>query len=257
MALMLMVFETVAKKIVDLRTNDIFDKSFMFVLQTIANKGSTWAPNLDAGRTLIAAWLLSAIILIAAYSGILVAMLTLPKVVITIDSIDDLVHQKGIPWKLLLNTHTTRMLQESRDESRRLAFVRSSGFIVDCDNNKTELAEGKYAAICPRLRAKKVIMWDYSNTGKCRMYIAKERVNFNMQAFALRKGSPYSKKINRAIRAIHEGGIYSQIVNKHYPSPTKCLQSPTHDKPSGIEPLDIYSLGGPFLLLAAGDQMIS
>ncbi|XP_068216982.1 glutamate receptor ionotropic, kainate glr-3-like [Palaemon carinicauda] len=251
MALMLIGFEIVANKMKMSQTSDVPNKAFMFVFQTLM-KGSSWIPDTDGGRFLAATWLLATIILISAYSGILVAMLTLPKVIIPIDSIDDLVHQNDIQWKLMLNTHTTKVLQESKEESRRLAFERKSGFLRDCNENRTELVEGKFAAICPQIRAKQILMWDYSNTRKCRVYIAKERVNFDMLAFALRRGSPYFKRVNRVIRAVHESGIYSQIMKKFYPSPTKCIESPTHDKPSGIAPLNIYSLGGPFLLLTGG-----
>ncbi|XP_064101005.1 ionotropic receptor 25a-like isoform X2 [Macrobrachium nipponense] len=122
-SMMLMGFEIISKNIVDLQSDDIFTKAFMFTLTTITVEGSTWLPSMHGGRVLAAAWLVAITVLISAYSGILVAMLTLPRTIIPVDSLEDLVHQNKIPWKLSRNTHFTRLLQSYR----QMSFVHGTG----------------------------------------------------------------------------------------------------------------------------------
>ena len=57
-------------------------------------------PPHDAGRVLVTTWLLASLVFMSSYSGILTAMLTVPRVTIPIDSLEDLVAQKDLPWRL-------------------------------------------------------------------------------------------------------------------------------------------------------------
>lgn len=62
--------------------------------------GSKWLPRQDGGRVLVATWLLASLVFMSSYSGILTAMITLPRVTIPIDSLADLVAQDELPWKV-------------------------------------------------------------------------------------------------------------------------------------------------------------
>lgn len=57
-------------------------------------------PQHDAGRVLVTTWLLAALVFMSSYGGILTAMLTVPRVIIPIDSLADLVAQDDLPWRL-------------------------------------------------------------------------------------------------------------------------------------------------------------
>ncbi|MPC65412.1 Glutamate receptor 4 [Portunus trituberculatus] len=62
--------------------------------------GSLWLPPHDTGRVLVTTWLLASLVFMSSYSGILTAMLTLPRIIIPIDSLTDLVAQDEISWRL-------------------------------------------------------------------------------------------------------------------------------------------------------------
>lgn len=49
---------------------------------------------------LVVTWLLASLVFMTSYSGILTAMLTIPRVTIKIDSLADLVAQSDLPWRL-------------------------------------------------------------------------------------------------------------------------------------------------------------
>ena len=59
-----------------------------------------WLPKLMGPQVLIISWVLCTIVFTTSYSGILTAMLTIPKITIPVDSLEDLVNQDKIPWKL-------------------------------------------------------------------------------------------------------------------------------------------------------------
>lgn len=62
--------------------------------------GSADVPPFDGSRLLAAAWLMASLVFMSSYSGILTAMLTVPRVTIPIDSLADLVAQDELPWRL-------------------------------------------------------------------------------------------------------------------------------------------------------------
>lgn len=71
-----------------------------FILPT----GSEWMPKKDGGRLIVTTWLLASLVFMSSYGGILKAMLTVPLVAIPIDSLEDLVSQSDLPWRLEANT---------------------------------------------------------------------------------------------------------------------------------------------------------
>lgn len=56
-------------------------------------------------------WLLASLVFMSSYSGILTAMLTLPRVTIPIDSLEDLVAQDDLPWRLEAGSMATKFLE--------------------------------------------------------------------------------------------------------------------------------------------------
>ncbi|KAK4311011.1 hypothetical protein Pmani_017466 [Petrolisthes manimaculis] len=62
--------------------------------------GCHWLPKKDGGRLLVSTWLVASLVFMTCYSGILTAMLTLPRVNIPIDSLSDLVAQSRLPWRI-------------------------------------------------------------------------------------------------------------------------------------------------------------
>lgn len=62
-------------------------------------------------------WLLGTFILTKSYEGVLTAMLTLPKVVIPIDSLNQLANQKEFSWKLEAASMTYELFKGSWDKT--------------------------------------------------------------------------------------------------------------------------------------------
>ncbi|XP_045118455.1 uncharacterized protein LOC123508673 [Portunus trituberculatus] len=88
---------------------NIVAKTCLCVLSTLMQDGSEWVPPHDAGRVLLTTWLLASMVFMSSYEGILVAMLTFPRVSIPIDSLTELVHQDDLPWRLEYGAMMARM----------------------------------------------------------------------------------------------------------------------------------------------------
>ncbi|XP_063840045.1 glutamate receptor 1-like [Scylla paramamosain] len=82
------------------RNSNIMAKAAIWGLKAFTQEGSEWLPPHDAGRVLVTTWLLASLVFMSSYSGILTAMLTVPRVTIPIDSLADLVAQNDLPWRL-------------------------------------------------------------------------------------------------------------------------------------------------------------
>ncbi|XP_042858746.1 uncharacterized protein LOC122244837, partial [Penaeus japonicus] len=215
--------------------------------------GSEWLPPRDGGRILVATWLLASLVFMSSYSGILTAMLTVPRVTIPIDSLADLVAQSDLPWRLESGAMMLTYLEESQDQVRRRAFNRMSGTIPDCWSGRESIATGKFAAICDETSMRKAISWDFSTTGECHLYIARERVYSNiMMSLAFVNDSVYLEKANKIISTVKESGLLAKWMSQEISNTSQCLKPPTSDRRDAIVPLSISAFLGPLLVLMGG-----
>ncbi|MPC24168.1 Glutamate receptor ionotropic, delta-1 [Portunus trituberculatus] len=144
-------------------------KVCLWVLKAFTQESSTWLPKNDAGRLLITTWLLASLVFMSSYSGILTAMLTLPRVVIPINSIYDMVAQTDIPWRLEAGSSMFQYFKEATDGVRREVFTGRSGTFQDCWAARQEIVNGEFAAICDIITMKKAMAWDFrSASPPCR-----------------------------------------------------------------------------------------
>ncbi|MPC61671.1 Glutamate receptor 2 [Portunus trituberculatus] len=119
---------------------NIVAKTCLCVLSTLMQDGSEWVPPHDAGRVLLTTWLLASMVFMSSYEGILVAMLTFPRVSIPIDSLTEL---------------------DSDYEVWQKAFHGMSGTIPNCWSARKDLIRGKFAAVCYEMTMMKTISWDF------------------------------------------------------------------------------------------------
>ncbi|MPC27970.1 putative glutamate receptor [Portunus trituberculatus] len=237
-------------------------------LKVFTQEGSVDVPPFTATRLLAAVWLLASLVFMSSYSGILTAMLTVPRVTIPIDSLADLVAQKDLPWRLekgsmmfqyfkerelLLTEAWRRHPQEAQDGVRRKVFMGISGTFPDCWAAREDIATGKYAAICDKTTMKKAMSWDFSTSGKCHLYISRELVYTNaIIAMAFQSNSTYLAPVNQIILAVKESGILDQWLSAQITNTSQCLRPPTADRSKGIAALSIEAMAGSFLVLAGG-----
>ncbi|XP_053634333.2 glutamate receptor 2-like [Cherax quadricarinatus] len=232
----------------------LIDKTPLFVLQTLTQDSPKWLPMKDGGRLVAATWLLASFVFASSYSGILTAMLAVPKVTIPIDSVADLVSQTKMPWRLEAGSMKPQFFMESEDPVRRKVATDMSGTIPDCWSARQDIADGKYAAICDETSMKKSMSWDFSVTGKCHLYIASHKVYSNaMKAMAFKVNSTYRKQADQVIMMVKESGLLARWMGLEITNTSQCLRPPSSDKREGIAALSLEAILGPFLVLASGN----
>ncbi|XP_071513089.1 glutamate receptor-like [Panulirus ornatus] len=240
-------------KIFNSTPRNIISKTCAWVLQTLTQESSEWLPQGDGGRYLVTTWLLASLVFMSSYSGILTAMLTVPRVTIPIDSLADLVSQSDLPWRLESGAMMLTYLQESEDQVRQMAYAGMSGTVPDCWSRRDAVVNGEFAVICDETTMKKAISWDFSTSGECHLYIARERVFSNiMMSLAFKVNSSYINKANEIIQTLRSAGIISKWLGTEVTNTSQCLRPPSSDRRSGIEPLSLDSFLGPVLSMAAG-----
>ncbi|XP_076068146.1 putative glutamate receptor isoform X1 [Oratosquilla oratoria] len=226
----------------------------LWVFKTLTQEASTWLPSTNASRLVVVTWLLSSMVFMSVYSGILTAMLTVPRVTIPIDSQEDLVAQSQLPWRLETGSMMFQYYQEAKDGIRRRVFEGHSGTFPDCYASRKEIANGEFAGICDKTTMKKAMSWDFSTSGKCHLYMSREVVYSNaILAMAFRTNSSFLRPVNRILRRLKEAGFIDKWLGAELTNTTQCLRPPSADGTSeGIRPLDLASFLGVLLVFGAG-----
>ncbi|XP_063840049.1 glutamate receptor ionotropic, delta-1-like [Scylla paramamosain] len=232
---------------------DTVSQTLMWVLKALTQEGSEWLPPHDAGRVLVTTWLLASLVFMSSYGGILTAMLTVPRVTIPIDSMYDLVAQNDMPWKVEGGSMLYQYFQEATGGARREVFLRSSGTFKDCWEARQDLADGKYAGFCDDVTMIKVMAWDFETSGRCNVYIAREKVISSVwKGVGFRRNSSYMSRVNDVILTLQQAGLVDIWLKEQIGTVPQCLRPPSADRQDGISALDLEAFGGPFLVLVAG-----
>ncbi|XP_071530510.1 probable glutamate receptor [Panulirus ornatus] len=245
--------ERMEGEIYNFTTKNVHSKATMWAIQNLSQESSEWLPRMNGGRLLVVTWLLASLVFMSSYSGILTAMLTLPRIPIPIDSMEDLVAQSDLPWRLEAGSMIYQYFKEATDEVRQKVFVNSDVAAKGCWAARESIASGEFAAICDRTNMKMAMSWDFSTTGSCHLYISRENVYSNaMLALAFTTKSTYLARANHVISTVKESGVFDKWVRDEITNTSQCLRPLTSTQREGISPLNIEALSGPFLLLSGG-----
>nr|XP_053634338.1 glutamate receptor 2-like [Cherax quadricarinatus] len=234
-------------------TRNIFVKAAMWALKVLTLESSLWLPITDGSRLIVISWLLASLVFTTSYSGILTAMLTVPRVTVPIDSLEDLVAQEKLPWVVEAGSMMYQYFKEAEDGVRLKVFKGLYDTISDCWSARADIANGKFAALCDVTSMKKAMSWDFSTSGKCHLYISRE--NFlisSLVSVAFKINSTYLTPANHLISLVKESGILYKWLGDQITNTSQCLRPPTSDRGEGIAPLNIEVLEGSFLMLAGG-----
>ncbi|KAK8735217.1 hypothetical protein OTU49_005564, partial [Cherax quadricarinatus] len=104
----------------------------------------------------------------------LTAMLSIPKVAVPIDSMKDLVSQRRVPWTIESGSSFFQIVSQATEGLYKALWTGHSHTITDCYTFRNDILAGKYASICDKMTMKKVMSEDFSATGECNYYMARE-----------------------------------------------------------------------------------
>ncbi|KAG7158387.1 Glutamate receptor ionotropic, kainate 2-like 16 [Homarus americanus] len=191
-------------------------------------------------RWLMGLWSLMTLVLMSTYSGALVATLTVPRVAIPIKSVEQLVSQDDIPWRLEqggIILHTFKVVKPELDHLRPLCVTSwaqtadvkmykkllkgSEGLFPDCYASRTEIAQGEFAGLCDVLAGDMMVAKSFSVSGR--------------------------------LRQLQERGWVKQLVKSLVNNGTVCSLPPGQEEGQlPPTPLSVQQMWGVFAILAAG-----
>ncbi|XP_042205542.1 probable glutamate receptor [Homarus americanus] len=232
----------------------------MWLTRTLASQSNPWLPESDSRRVMTASWLLSCLIFVSVFSGTLTAMLSVPLVRLPIDSTEDLVNQQEVPWAIESGSFLYQILYQATDGIYKTLWDGHSARITDCYSYRHDIGAGEYAAVCDKMTMKKVMSEDFSATGECNFYMAREDFMSMPMALAFQHQHPIYSKANLQILELVNKGLVHRWMDEQLPNGTACLGPPGADLIGAKRPLALNDYFGLFsvfaLCLAAGTLVL-
>ncbi|XP_071529502.1 glutamate receptor ionotropic, delta-1-like [Panulirus ornatus] len=199
---------------------------FIWVIRTMSNQSNPWLPKSDSRRVMTGTWLLSCFIILTLFSSTLTAMLTVPMVKLPIDSTEDLVNQQEVSWAIESGSFLYQILYQAKEGIYKALWDGHSQRITDCYSYRHDIRAGMYAAVCDKMTMKKVMSEDFSETGKCNYYMAREDFKAMPLALAFQHHHHLFSEANERILQLIDNGLVDRWIEEQLPNGTACISPP-------------------------------
>ena len=153
---------------------------FAFVIRNaLSEQNYTPRDKLVYQKIFIIIWASSMLVLVQSYAGNLTAMLTRPKLLEPIKTLDDLLSQDEVSW--IIPDNTIPYLMKTSKNGSALKRLHDGGIIIppneawDCFPLEI-YKDGTYGSICNMGSIQNMMTVDYSLTGKCNYYTTEDKL---------------------------------------------------------------------------------
>lgn len=163
-------------------------------------------PKTDGARLIVGTWWLVVMVIVATYSGSLVAFLTFPRMEATVETVDDLLERRDeftwtLPTGSFIEDFLTTSNAEGRIDHRQLLqeYEPNAGKhnTVTYDNNIEKVKEGNHVMIDWITSLKITSRNEQLNTGTCYFSLGTDVLLLEESiSMALPRDSPYLNIIN-------------------------------------------------------------
>ncbi|XP_078311780.1 uncharacterized protein LOC111133837 isoform X2 [Crassostrea virginica] len=201
-----------------------YQMSFWYMFGALLTQGGESLPNSQSGRTMITFFWLFSLIMVATYSGNLIAFLTVSIEKAPFNSLEELVDQEDYRWGILSGTYFVTWFQESPFEVLQKVWKGIKTF------NKTDsdvLHPDPNVHIEKMYKEKYVYIGDKSymevrKANRCELVTATEEIPNMSYGIGLPNNSLYTKMFSDKILSLQEGGILQTVKQKHWPREEFC-----------------------------------
>lgn len=195
-----------------------------YVYGALLQQGGMYLPYSDSARLLIGIWWLIVMVVVATYSGSLVAFLTFPNMDSAILTVDALLANKNrLSWGFPNGSYLEEYLKNAEEEKYHIMLKRAKIY------NATQEAEvikkvkaGKHALIDWRSTLRFLMRTDMLTTGGCSFSLSTDEFMDEPIAMIINQDNPYIKIINAELHRMHESGLMNKWVTEQIPMKDKC-----------------------------------
>ncbi|XP_011686860.1 PREDICTED: glutamate receptor ionotropic, delta-2-like [Wasmannia auropunctata] len=224
-----------------------------YVYGALLQQGGMYLPHSDSARLLVAVWWLVVMVVVATYSGSLVAFLTFPNMDTAILTVDDLIaHKRHLTWGFPNGSYLEEYLKNAEEEKYHILLERAQ------IHNATQAVD-----VIERVKAGKHVLIDWRSTLRFSMrsdLLLTEGCAFSLStdefmdepiAMIIGKDSPYIKIINAELHRMHESGLMNKWITEQIPMKDKCSESLVSQ---GVEErkVNVADMQGIFFVLFMG-----
>ncbi|XP_029164005.1 ionotropic receptor 93a-like [Nylanderia fulva] len=195
-----------------------------YVYGALLQQGGMYLPHSDSARLLVGIWWLVVMVVVATYSGSLVAFLTFPNMDSAILTVNALIANKNrMSWGFPNGSYLEEYLKNAEEEKYHILLKRAK------IHNVTEEAEmlkkvkaGKHALIDWRSTLRFLMRNDLLLTEECAYSLSTEEFMDEPIAMIISQDSPYIKIINAELHRMHESGLMTKWITEQIPTKDKC-----------------------------------
>ncbi|XP_068215730.1 glutamate receptor ionotropic, kainate glr-3-like [Palaemon carinicauda] len=211
-------------------------------------------PRAPTARMYIITWMLVGLIMHAAYGGVLISLLVVPKVTVPVDSLEDLLSYGKIPWTIIAGSYIHNIFQKIKEGIFKEVLDKAVVMKNYDDENLLwgSLKRDKMALFTPVIGILKHMSDDYTRTGECNFYLAREGVLSAPYALAFPKESELIPLFDTWLNAQKESGLFSHSILKVTTNVTACMVRPGKEGGNELHALTFMDLSGIFFLFGIG-----
>ncbi|XP_018392556.1 PREDICTED: uncharacterized protein LOC108771698 [Cyphomyrmex costatus] len=198
-----------------------------YVYGALLQQGGMYLPHSDSARLLVGVWWLVVMVLVATYSGSLVAFLTFPNTDTAMLTIDDLIaHKSKLTWGFPNGSFLEEYLKNSDEEKYHILLKRA---VIHNATQQVEMIEqikaGKHVLIDWRSTLRFLMRSDLLLNKGCAFSLSTDQFMDEPIAMIIAKDSPYTKIINAELHRMHESGLMNKWIAEQIPVKDKCSDS--------------------------------
>nr|XP_033341070.1 ionotropic receptor 93a-like [Megalopta genalis] len=228
-----------------------------YVYGALLQQGGMYLPQSDSARLLIGVWWLIVMVIVATYSGSLVAFLTFPRMDALILTVEDLISRKDrMTWGFLNGSFLEVYLENAEEKKYHVLLARAERYNDTEDEEMIQrVKDGKHALIDWRSSLRFLMRKDLLLTGGCHFSLGQDEFLDEPIAMIIPQGSPYLSVINAELRRMLESGLMHKWITERMPIKDKCWEIGSSNQVVNERKVNVADMQGIFFVLFMGVTM--